>query len=229
MKIFRFCLENRIPVVYGIIPGLLTPAAAQTLREAKRRFPRLLDIAQHGWLHKDHSGRGFDKYEFGPRRSFELQKNDMGLGVKKMKRVFGRFRANVFVPPYHGYDSATIRAARFWKFAVFSAGKQKKERFPFLSLPAEISLNSYSHSGEPRPLSCKEMILRSRMILSAAPLCSGMVFHHRAYGDQASWNQLKRFLLYLKRLEAQRWTRLVLFSDLLKARLRVPGRFGGRR
>ncbi|MBL8013064.1 MAG: DUF2334 domain-containing protein, partial [Candidatus Omnitrophica bacterium] len=106
---FDFMLDQRIPVVYGVIPAMLKDDAAQFLRRAKKKSPKLLDIVQHGYAHRNHAPEGEHKYEFGSSRTYVEQLEDISRGMKIMRRSFGEFMTPGFVPSYHAYDTNTIR------------------------------------------------------------------------------------------------------------------------
>lgn len=223
-KVLRFCLKEKIPVIYAVIPFRLTPPAALLLKQTKKSHPELLDIVQHGWSHANYSLRPEDKYEFGPRRTQAQQQKDMRLGQAVMERVFKTWFTPAFVPPYHGYDAHTICAVRERGYRIFSAGLPFKQKHSFLNLPAVISLNRYSKTGEPIACSCKNMILRSRGLLWGDSGSTGLVFHHRTCRTEHSWKQFKQFLLYLKKLESNGKIKLFLFSQLIKVHSKSGGR-----
>jgi len=213
--VFEFCLEQKIPVVYGVIPAKAKVNLARLLNKTKSRNPHLIDIVQHGWQHKNHNPGGGEKYEFGPRRSYNLQKKDIEKGLAKMRRLFGRNFTPAFIPPYHGYDMNTLKIIRECGFKIFSAGKEATtQKSGILDLPARFSLNSYDKAAQ--SLICHSaltLINKLTRYLDTQERSLGMVFHHYTLENRSQINEMLRFLLFLKDLSRQGYIALKLFSD----------------
>lgn len=216
LSLMEFCLQKDIPVVYAVIPATLTRSLAKKLNSAKREFPHLIDIVQHGWRHVNHNARSSCKYEFGSGRSYGQQKEDMRKGRDKMLHFFGKNFTPAFVPPYHGYDRTTLSLVRGMKLKIFSADRTlERGGNDFLNLPAELSLNRYSKDGRPLPLSLRVLAKRTFRQLRTGGSCLGLVFHHRSLKKKAHLEDFKKFLLMLKILAEEGHIRLTLFSDYL--------------
>jgi peptidoglycan/xylan/chitin deacetylase (PgdA/CDA1 family) len=212
LEIFEVFRAARVPVIYGVVPQRLDSDLVRLLKREKKR-----DIAQHGFSHEDHSGRGTDKYEFGPRRSFAQQYGDIVDGREIMVQRFGAYFMPAFIPPYHGFDDNTLAAVEKAGFPVFSAGEKVTiERKHFLDLPARVALNEYAQDGTPLPLSAKEMLRKAMVSISSAAL-TGMVFHHRVLRSLKDRIAMGVFVRSLGRWQDEGKVRIVLFSDMLRA------------
>ena len=118
-KIVDICLENNIPITLSIIPNRLNAITANWLKNLIRKYPKFIEVAQHGYSHKDHGC-----YEFGSCRSYEEQYNDIFNGLNIMKK-FG-LNTNIFVPPHNRYDRNTLIALEKNIFKIISA-KYKRD------------------------------------------------------------------------------------------------------
>jgi len=221
LKTFRLFKAYKIPIVYGVIPGSVSRPAVRFLKQEKRRNPALLDIAQHGWRHKNHNpsrSPSGDKYEFGPSRSAMQQKKEVLQGYASMKKLFGEYFTPAFIPPYHGYDQTTLAIMKELRIPLFSAGR--KTVLPgksYLDLPAQISLNDYTEKGMPLPLNARIMINRILLGMHREIPIIGAVFHHRALRASAAFAEMKKLAMFIDKLQPYQ-IRVILFSDLLRKR-----------
>lgn len=217
MALFDFCLQHKIPVAYGVIPKKATPDLAKLLNKTKENHPLLIDIIQHGWQHRNYNTDLTDKYEFGGRRNYLQQKKDIQKGLDKMTGLFGRNFTYAFCPPYHGYSLTTLKIINELKFAIFSADKLNPDRkSTFLDLPACVSLNEYTASGEPMNTNTPNLIKKIIRCLDygdGRPL--GIILHHRTLKSRKARQNLFRFFLFLNRLRRKKVVKLVSLSELL--------------
>jgi hypothetical protein len=213
---FDLAIERSIPVVYAVIPGKMDEEAVRFLRAAKEKTPHLLDIVQHGWVHANHSVDGRAKYEFGPTRSLEVQRDDVQRGLKEMRRAFEDHLTPAFVPPYHGFDSRTLQVLSEEDFLMFSAGDSRPEiKKRFLDLPAQVSFTSY----EPG----KTIVHRANDVIadlvrgSSRRSLSGVLLHHADFKTAALGEELTRFFDRIEALRVKEGYKTVLFSQMLAA------------
>lgn len=215
--LFKFFKNHKIPINYGVIPQLIENKLVDFLNREKQMNPQLFDITQHGFSHKNYNTDMENKYEFGPVRTFFLQKQDITKGYKKMKQFFGKNFTPVFIPPYHGYDENTLKVIKKLGMPIFSAGeKTKMEKKPFLDFPAQISLNDYDNQGAPLSVNAKELIKKVAASLKSPVNPQGMVFHHSAVNSTAKLKQLKLFFLFLNKLNQEKQIKIVCFHSFLK-------------
>ncbi len=216
LELSGFLKELRLPVIYGVIPLRLEPRMAVVLKNAKKSDPALVDIVQHGYQHANHAAAGVAKYEFGPGRSNDRQHKDMSAGLKIMHRSFGAMFTPAFIPPYHGYDRATLDAVEDLGFRIFSAGKKAAlSGRSFLDLPARVALNKYAPDGTPLAFDSRDMIAQWRRAAAGRGVI-GLVYHHRAIKGADDMTAIKTFFRFLALLRDQGHVRLALFSDLLR-------------
>lgn len=113
---------RKMPVSYQIIPSLLTAECASDLRERKQAAPALFEFSQHGLTHEMTVGGRTVYYEFGPERGYAEQLSIIREGQELLRAKLGDdFSQEVFTPPQHKYDLATLRALRSSGVKVLSA------------------------------------------------------------------------------------------------------------
>ena len=112
--------ELRMPLSLAIVPGLLTDEAGVYLRNAQGQAPGILELHQHGWMHKNHETSG-PAAEFGPGRSFDQQLADIAAGQHRLQDVFQDAWYPAFTPPWHACTKDTMRALLALGFEAFSS------------------------------------------------------------------------------------------------------------
>lgn len=212
---FDFMLNQKIPVVYGVIPALLQEDAAIFLRRAKKKNPKLIDIVQHGYAHRNYAAAGERKYEFGRVRSYIQQLDDIASGMQIMRRWFGEVVTPGFTPSYHAYDTNTIDAIEALNIPLHSARltvpRQEKK---FIDVPAQIWANKLDPQGKPCSLMFHRLAMDLASVLELGSI-TGMVFHHHRMVDPRDRDVLKAFAKLVVQERTNRKIRMVLFSDLL--------------
>lgn len=118
LTLFQAC---QLPLHLAIVPSKVQHTTVETLRHLKAKAPRLLEFGQHGFAHENH-GAPHTYAEFGRMRSYEQQHRDIAEGKRIMEKLFEEDFAPVFTPPYHHYDTNTLRCLDELGFRVFSRG-----------------------------------------------------------------------------------------------------------
>lgn len=216
-EFFDFMLKYEIPVVYGVIPALIQEDAAIFLRRAKEKNPRLLDIVQHGYAHRNYAPAGERKYEFGHARSYKQQLDDIASGIQIMRSCFGEMVTPGFTPSFHSYDTNTIDAIEALNVPIHSARLiVPREKKKFIDVPAQIWANKLDLQGKPCSLEFHRLAIDLASVLESGPI-TGMVFHHLRMVDPRDFDVLKAFMKLILQERTGRKIRTVLFSDLLNA------------
>ncbi len=215
LELDAFARAHEVPINYGVIPFRLESRMAKFLRKAKIADPKVVDILQHGYRHVNYNKAGTSKYEFGPGRSYRQQYRDIETGKKLMRRSFGQEFTPVFVPPYHGFNAATLKAVAALGFAAFSAGKNAAGLSTEVKdVPATVPLNRYGADGKPFVLDIQSMLVKARRAIEGG-VVTGFVYHHRVIGSSADMRAMKVFLRFLVRSRDKRQVRLSGISGLI--------------
>ncbi len=226
--LFDLFLTERVPVVYGVIPGRASKNFLASLRKKRKESRGIFDLVQHGWTHHNYGGCekevryqiapghyriGSNKYEFGPGRSINQQKNDIVSGWLKLSYRLRESFTPAFIPPFHAYDINTLKIINELgakdNLKIFSAGKKtfpKKKNF--LDIPAELLFAP--------PASKKDDYLKSFLgeleNKFRSQTVAGILLHHGTY-DAEDLSLLKNLLRSIKKNKAYEF---LLFSDLIK-------------
>jgi hypothetical protein len=220
LKTFNFCLEEKIPVIYGVIPGIIDPKAAQFLRKQKERHGSLIDLVQHGWKHKNYSKKG-KRHEFGKERNLASQQKDISSGYMSMKEKFGNAFTPAFIPPFHDYDANTLRCITASRIRLFSAGiptSHFRKKPALLYVPAQVSINSYGPSFRSMPLSFNSIVNKTAYYLWRDKMV-GIYFHHSTL-RRHNFDVFVKYARFLKRLTFLPFFKFTLFSQILRSHYR---------
>ncbi len=217
-KFFDFMFNQKIPVVYGVIPAKLQEDAALFLRRAKGKAPKLLDIVQHGYAHRNYAVVGEQPYEFGPTRTYTQQLEDISQGMQIMRRWFGELVTPGFIPPYHADDAKTIDAIEALNIPLYSSRlKVPRQIKKFIDLPAQIWANRVNVDGEPWPLEFHSLSRDLASVLESGQI-TGMVFRHHLMVNPKDKDVLAALMRLLVQERDKGKIRTVLFSELLNVR-----------
>lgn len=216
-ELASFYSERHIPVVYGVIPDRLELRMISVLRKAKKIDPGLVDIVQHGFRHINYAAPKLAKYEFGARRTYAQQLQDIKSGLGIMRNIFSEDFTPAFIPPYHGYNQDTLKIIQELGFSIFSAGQLAAlSGKAFLDLPARVSLNEFQPDGSSRVLNVQEMMATFRRVFVTGGVI-GIVFHHHLIKTSADMRAMKDFFRSLVRWRDEEKIRFGLFSDFIRA------------
>jgi hypothetical protein len=82
VNLTQIFLKRGVPITHAVEPGNLTKSTTSWLKQLKKEYPGLLEIAQHGW---DHSS--YLKGEFDNSRAYREQLNDLNRGRKYLEKI----------------------------------------------------------------------------------------------------------------------------------------------
>ncbi|MBI4352190.1 MAG: DUF2334 domain-containing protein [Elusimicrobia bacterium] len=206
-----------LPLSCAVIPAQAGAALASFFRAENAAGARL-EALQHGFRHAEHAGNKYLKHEFGPSRAYGLQRADIAAGKKLMEKLFGGLSQPVFVPPFHVYNSDTLKALAALGFKGLSASRRLK-RLPrgLAFLGTGVTVNEYDLGLKPRPLSPNLLRSRTLAAIKEGKKPAGIYFHH-ADLKGGDFKVFSDYVSFLKDLERRGLARFVLSSELLKKR-----------
>lgn len=219
LRVYGTLKAAGLPVSCAVIPAKAGPALASFFRAETARGARL-EALQHGLSHAEHSGNKYLKHEFGPSRPYRKQRAELAAGKKMMRELFGKFSKPVFVPPFHVYNSDTLRALAALGFKGISASRPLKP-MPrgLVFLGTRVTVNEYDLKLKPRPLS--PGLLRSRTLaaLKEGGGPAGIYFHHADLKGK-DLEVFSAYVSFLEELGNRGLARFALCSELLRKRAR---------
>lgn len=202
-----------LPLSCAVIPAGAGAALAAYLRRAAAGGARL-EALQHGYSHAERAGNKYLKHEFGPSRSLAEQGSDIAAGKKIMRELFGKFFKPIFVPPFHAYNSDTLKALKAQGFKALSASRRLEAPLPrgLAFLPTRVTVNEYDLNLAPRPLNLR--LLKSRTLSAVKEKGPAGVYFHHADFSAADFRVFSEYAVFLKDLEVRGLARFVLASEL---------------
>ncbi len=97
--------RHEAPIDLAVIPNAITPDVASRLAH-RAHLSRWLGLHQHGYAHVNHEPTG-RPCEFGPSRSAEAQRHDIGEGRQLLLTLFGAELDPIFTPPWNRCSAVT--------------------------------------------------------------------------------------------------------------------------
>ena len=196
-KLLNIFVQHKIPLTLSVIPAKITDKCRDYLAPLVRKNKKTIEIAQHGLSHRDYSLEDKAKFEFGPRRSFLEQKNDIAKGKKIIKKTFG-LDPVIFVPPWNVFDYNTFRALESEEFSFFSTDIKHPTSYRKGAL-SQIFTNIYFNQKDADNswiTNDENEVYRS--IKSARDNIFGIEMHHEYFRD-ADFIRLNRLLVLLRK------------------------------
>lgn len=215
LRVFRLLKAAGLPVSCAVIPAQAGSVLASFFRAEAAAGARL-EALQHGLSHSEHSGNRYLKQEFGPSRPYKTQKADIAAGKKLMKKLFGKVPP-VFVPPFHMYNSDTLKALAALGFKAVSASRGLKGPLPrgLAFLATRVTVNEYDLGLRPRPLSLNLLKARTLAAIKEGSGPAGIYFHHADIKGR-DLGIFSEYVSYLKALENRGLARFLLPSEIIK-------------
>jgi peptidoglycan/xylan/chitin deacetylase (PgdA/CDA1 family) len=213
LRVFELLSGLGLPLSCAVIPAGAGAALGAFFRKQQAAGARV-EALQHGLSHAEHAGNRYLKQEFGPARRYDEQLADLAAGKEKLARLLGK-TPPIFVPPFHAYNSDTLRALRALGFSALSASR-RPERLPrgLAFLPTRVTVNEYDLRLRPRPLDLNLLKARTlAAIKEKGP--AGIYFHHADLNDK-DFKVFSAYAAFLKSLAGSGLARFALCSELLK-------------
>lgn len=213
LRVFRLLDGLGLPLSCAVIPAATGAPLAAFFRRA-RAAGAGIEALQHGYDHSEHAGNRYLKHEFGPSRGLALQKADLAAGRKLMLKFFGR-TPRIFVPPFHAYNSDTLKALKAARFSALSASRPPEKPVAGLAfLPTRVTVNEYDLALKPRPLDLRLLKARTlAAIKEKGP--AGIYFHHADLG-QKDFGVFSVYAAFLADLRDRGLAAFSLCSALIK-------------
>jgi len=196
-------IAYRVPLHLAVIPTKLTSECREFLLEKIEESQGLIEIGQHGYTHTNYSsseGKLF-KYEFGSKRSFEQQRDDIAEGNAILQSSFQR-TIDIFTPPWHGFDHNTLNVLIDKGFTAISFSDNEVDCNPYIvldSIPININFNKINEIEGGWYIESNENIIKN--IYRNKDLNIGILLHHNSFNGQEEFRQLDRLLHFLKKNE----------------------------
>ncbi len=130
-RFLKLFAENGIPQTYAVVPFKknLDKEGEWVLLLQEQQERGLAEIAQHGYAHRNHTGKRRSEFAGRP---FEDQAEEIRSGKAHLERIFQR-EVVTFIPPFNSYDKQTLLACAQNGIKVLSSS-------PFFPIPHPLPL-----------------------------------------------------------------------------------------
>ncbi len=182
-RLLELFLRREIPINLGVIPGRLTAAGVELLKQFVSAEPALIELNQHGWRHLNHEREG-RKCEFGPSRTYAEQLSDIAQGQARMTEAFGPHWSPVFIPPWNRCVEDTYRALDQLGFRALSAkqGGSVVTGYRFKEISITVDLFNWRGGASLKPA---EEIVDELIAQLARQQTIGVMLHHKVMDERA--------------------------------------------
>lgn len=203
IKLIDIFLSNDLPLHLAVIPGQLSSECSDYLRNLIKKYPNMLEIGQHGYMHKNYSTQRtkHKKYEFGVKRSFIQQEKDLLTGNRTLTKSFNS-PITVFTPPWHGFNQSTLDVLTKHNFSAISLGNclnnQLYKSINLKCIPIHINFNKRADNGS---WFTENNVTIIKEIIKSPSQEVGILLHHEKFNSDKEFKQLNKLLKYLKSFE----------------------------
>ena len=206
-RLLALSRDHLVPLAIAVIPARALPALAAVLLGHPTVTP-----VQHGYAHQNHEAAGAKGSELGAARPLAARERELGLGRRRMGRLFGAAALAVLVPPWNRIDPALIACLPRLGFRGLSTYGPRAAAEP---APGLIQVNTHldiidwrgsrSFVGEEKALGQLSAHLRARRMRSVDPTePTGLLTHHLAH-DAGAWDFVTALLTRIACHRAARW------------------------
>lgn len=191
------CFALNTPVNLEVIPARLTQPGIQLLKSFKDARPELVELDQHGWQHLSHEAVGRN-CEFGPRRAFAQQLEDIASGKALLEATFGERFFPAFTPPWNRCTEDTLRVLDQLGFAVFSKDRDGAPAAGYGFAEISITLDLYRWKGGAAMKPPAEIVRALLRQIAEGVNPIGLLLHHKVM-DAEAFYFLEQLLAELNR------------------------------
>ncbi len=198
-------LGDEVPLCLAVVPA----RADETL--AARLAPTSVQVAVHGFDHRDRARRGGKKSEFPEDRDLDAGKAEIERGRIRLDEIFGARLLPLFVPPWNRLAAALVPALPELGFRGLSRFAPRHREFPVAGL---VEINTHVdpvawHGGGflgQRPVleSLVGHLAARRGGRADADEPTGILSHHARH-DEALWDFLANLKEALDGHRAAHW------------------------
>lgn len=191
-RLLALSSEFSVPVTLAVIPE-------PTSEELAKRLSVTTDVnvAVHGWAHRNHATPAEKKRELGLHRPLETVIDDLTRGFGKLKALHSENFVPMLVPPWNRIDDEIIAELPEKGFEALSVyGPEQAGTVRLLNTHVDVIDWRGTRSGKDHDLLFGEIVVRMHDALATGGM-TGVLTHHLDH-DESVW----AFLLRLFHLTA---------------------------
>jgi hypothetical protein len=179
-----------IPMTLAVIPLDTDEALARSLDAHPS-----VNVAVHGWSHRNFAGAGEKKEELGAHRSGAVVLSELKAGFDRLAALYPDTFTGVLVPPWNRIAAGLIPELEGLGFRALSVfGQEKQGPIPLVNTHADI-MDWHGTRGARADAAIIADILKrlSEMRMSGSTM--GLLTHHLVH-DAAAWSFIDRLFAF---------------------------------
>lgn len=119
INITELFIKHKIPIIHAVEPFNISKEVSDWLYDIKKKYPDLIEIIQHGYHHNLNNQFDYGM-EFGDKRSYNDQYDDLQKGSTQMDTLFSDQWEKIMTFPYGSYNRNTLKAINDLNYTAIS-------------------------------------------------------------------------------------------------------------
>ncbi|NTF33141.1 polysaccharide deacetylase family protein [Rhizobium skierniewicense] len=170
--------QYRVPMTLAVIPEPTGEALAQRLESMTG-----IDVAVHGWAHRNHARPDEKKKELGLHRPLATVLGELQTALTKLRSLHGARCIPMMVPPWNRIDqtiAAHLPQAGYEALSVY--GPETSGSIPLLNTHIDVIDWRGTRGGKDHDLLFAETAMRMRQAQETGGM-TGILTHHLDHDD----------------------------------------------
>ncbi|MEJ8310910.1 polysaccharide deacetylase family protein [Agrobacterium larrymoorei] len=198
-KLLALSERYAVPMTLAVIPQPTGGALAKRLESSER-----IDIAVHGWAHRNHAGPAEKKRELGLHRPTDTVLAELQSGFEKLQNLFPSRFTPMLVPPWNRIDPDIVDGLPALGYRALSVyGPEKTAPLFLLNTHVDIIDWRGTRGGKDHDLLFAETAERM-VVAEQGTRTTGILTHHLDH-DEAAWTFLDRLFSLTANHPGCRW------------------------
>ncbi len=199
-RLLALSAEFSIPMTLAVIPEPTGDALADHLRESGAK----IDVAVHGWAHKNHAGSQEKKRELGLHRAQPVVLDELSTGLRKLETLHEARFVPMLVPPWNRIDREIVQALPAIGYRALSTfGPEGEASLTLVNTHVDVIDWRGTRGGKDHDLLFSEIAQRM-VVAHETNGTTGILTHHLVH-DETVWSFLKRLFSLTARHPGCRW------------------------
>lgn len=201
-RLLAMAEEYDTPLTLAVIPQHTGEALARRLDGCQS-----VNLAVHGWSHRNFAGEGEKKQELGPHRMANEVLSELQKGFEKLDALYPATFAGALVPPWNRIAAALIPELEGVGFRALSVfGPEKQGPIRLVNTHADIMDWHGTRGGRADEAILGDVVKRLReMYVSGGTM--GLLTHHLVH-DETAWRFVDKLLAFSQQHPGCRWISL---------------------
>lgn len=188
-----------VPMTLAVIPEPTGEALAKYLAGNAR-----IDVAVHGWAHRNHATPDEKKRELGLHRPKEIVVGELKAGYDKLAQLYDSRFVSMLVPPWNRIDAEIVEALPGLGYRALSVyGPETSGPMPRINTHIDVIDWRGTRGGRNHDVLFAETAARMRQAHQTGGTV-GILTHHLDH-DEAVWSFLQKLFVLTASHSGCRW------------------------